>query len=135
MTMNKVAIDTNVLVYLFDEYFIGKKEIAGNLVDLNPFVSTQVVSEFLNVSKRLLKIPKLDLLQLCNQTLTKCVITPTTQLVLNHAELLIKKYDFQLFDGIIVAAALQANCTTLYSEDMQHGLVIAEQLTIANPFL
>lgn len=46
---------------------------------------------------------------------------------------LIEKYDFQLFDSIIVAAALGADCSILYSEDMQHGLTTGN-MTVINPF-
>ena len=48
---------------------------------------------------------------------------------------LIVKYDFQVFDGIIIAAALESNCDILYSEDMQDGQVIENTLTIVNPFI
>jgi predicted nucleic acid-binding protein len=60
---------------------------------------------------------------------------PTLQDNLLLAEKIIVRYDLQLFDAVIVAAALQANCTILYTEDMHHGLVINETLTILNPFL
>jgi predicted nucleic acid-binding protein len=40
-----------------------------------------------------------------------------------------------VFDGLVVAAALEAGCATLWSEDMQDGLVVDERLTIRNPFL
>ena len=133
--MNKIAIDTNILVYLFDEYFIDKREIAGNLVDANPIISSQVVSEFLNVSKRLLKISKLDILKKCNESIRKCNIIPTNQIVLNHAEAIIVRYDLQLFDAIIVASALEAGCTILYTEDMHHGLILEGTLSIINPFV
>jgi predicted nucleic acid-binding protein len=39
-----------------------------------------------------------------------------------------------VYDSMIVAAALLAGCATLYSEDMQDGRVVAQQLTIRNPF-
>lgn len=133
--MSKFALDTNVLVFLFDEYAVEKQVLAGTLVDANPFISAQVVSEFLNVSKRLLKIPKLTLLKKCNEVFEKCTIVPTLQSTLNVAESIIEKYDLQLFDAIIVSAALQAGCTILYSEDMHHGLVINDTLTITNPFI
>ncbi len=133
--MSKIAIDTNVLVYLFDEYFFEKRKIAEKLVFANPIVSAQVVSEFFNVSKRLLKIPKLDTLIKCNKALRNCTIVPTTQIVLNHTEKLIARYDLQLFDAIIVASAIDANCTILYSEDMQHGFIVEGTLTIINPFI
>jgi predicted nucleic acid-binding protein len=48
---------------------------------------------------------------------------------------LVKKYDFQIFDGIIVASALEAGCDNLYSADMQHGLVVDGALRIVNPYL
>ncbi|MBB6250115.1 hypothetical protein [Nitrospirillum iridis] len=39
-----------------------------------------------------------------------------------------------LYDAMIVSAALQAGCDTLWSEDMQHGLLIVDRLRIVNPF-
>jgi predicted nucleic acid-binding protein len=42
-------------------------------------------------------------------------------------------YGFSIYDALIVAVALQARCTTLYSEDLQHGQRIAA-LTVRNPF-
>jgi predicted nucleic acid-binding protein len=44
-----------------------------------------------------------------------------------------ERYGFQIYDSLIVAAALEAGCTTLYSEDMQDGQSI-DTLTIRNPF-
>ena len=43
------------------------------------------------------------------------------------------RYGYRFYDSLVVAAALQAGCTTLYSEDMQDGQRI-EGLTIRNPF-
>lgn len=45
------------------------------------------------------------------------------------------QYRLSIYDAMIVAAALLAGCTTLYSEDMQHGQVIDNQLIIRNPFV
>jgi predicted nucleic acid-binding protein len=132
--MNKIALDTNILVYSFDPQNF-KSKIADDLIAELPIIPVQVVSEFLNVSKRLLSIPKLDILKKCNLILRECNIVPTTQTVLNHAEKLITRYDLQLFDAIIVAAALEAGCTILYTEDMHHGLIIEGTLSIINPFI
>jgi predicted nucleic acid-binding protein len=133
--MSKIALDTNVLMFLYNDEFIDKRSIAENLVFANPIIPAQVVSEFLNVSKRLLQIPKLDTLIKCNKVLRNCTIVPTTQIILNHAEKLITRYDLQLFDAIIVASALEAGCTILYTEDMHHGLIIEGTLSIINPFI
>ena len=39
------------------------------------------------------------------------------------------------WDSIIVASALENRCSILYTEDMQHGQVVDQRLTIVNPFL
>ncbi|WP_252263399.1 hypothetical protein [Paracidobacterium acidisoli] len=41
---------------------------------------------------------------------------------------------YQIYDALVIAAALEAGCTTLYSEDMQDGQKI-DGLTIRNPFV
>ena len=47
---------------------------------------------------------------------------------------LAERYGFSIYDSFIVAAALQANCETLWSEDMQDGLTVENRLRIVNPF-
>ncbi|GHT78585.1 hypothetical protein AGMMS50262_21380 [Bacteroidia bacterium] len=64
-----------------------------------------------------------------------CYIQPVLFSTMQLAEKLIVKYDFQLFDSIIVASALEAGCDILYSEDMHHGLLVDKQVEIINPFL
>ena len=45
------------------------------------------------------------------------------------------KYGFSYWDSMIVATALENNCEVLYTEDMQHGLLVEKTLLIKNPFL
>ena len=45
-----------------------------------------------------------------------------------------QQYGLGIYDALIAAAALEANCSTLYSEDLQDGQVIVQRLTIRNPF-
>jgi predicted nucleic acid-binding protein len=47
---------------------------------------------------------------------------------------LAERYGLSIYDAMIVASALVAGCTTLWSEDMQDGLVVEGQLRIVNPF-
>ncbi len=42
---------------------------------------------------------------------------------------------YSFWDSLIVSSALSGGCKVLYSEDMQHKLVINQRLTILNPFL
>jgi predicted nucleic acid-binding protein len=45
-----------------------------------------------------------------------------------------QQYGYHIYDALVAAAALEANCEMLYTEDMQDGQVIDDQLTIRNPF-
>ncbi len=45
-----------------------------------------------------------------------------------------RTYGFTMYDALVVASALAADCETLYTEDLQDGQVIEERLTIRNPF-
>ena len=47
---------------------------------------------------------------------------------------LAERHGFSVYDAMIVAAALSADCDTLWSEDMQDGLLVEGSLTIRNPF-
>jgi predicted nucleic acid-binding protein len=45
-----------------------------------------------------------------------------------------QKYRLSFWDSLIIASALENNCLTLYSEDMQDGQIIEDRLKIINPF-
>jgi len=113
----------------------NKRLIARDFFKENPVVSSQVISEYLNVMKRIFKMQKLELMQLCSIWLEKCYVQPVILSTIKLAQDLVSKYDFQVFDGIIVAAALEADCDILYSEDMQNGQIIEDILKIVNPFI
>jgi len=131
---NKVALDTNVLIYLHDNSDLLKRTVAQNLLADQPAISTQVISEYLNTTRRLLNLTKEELLIQTAELFTGCTIIPVLPHTLLFAAELVKQYKFQLFDAIIVAAAIEEQCGILYSEDMQHKLVVNNKLTILNPF-
>ena len=129
-----IALDTNILVYLHEPSDTIKRERAIELMAEVPMISSQVVSEYINVLRRLLKVSKADLLREVASWLKVCEIVPVELSTLYVAQELIERYDFQTFDAIIVASALESNCTVLYSEDMQHNLLVEKKLRILNPF-
>ncbi len=45
------------------------------------------------------------------------------------------QYGFSFYDSLIISAALESDCTVLYSGDMQHNQIIDNRLTIINPFV
>lgn len=134
-TMIKFALDTNVIIYSHSIEDAGKQTIAKRLLAARPVISGQVLSEYLNVMKRSFSMNKADVMDLCIQTLDRCLIHPVSLSILKTAQQLIHRYDFQIFDSIIVASALDAGCEALYSEDMQHNLKVEDRLSIINPFL
>ncbi len=131
---NPTAVDSNVLIYLHDKFDTRKRTIAENILADAPKISSQVVSEYINVTRRLLDLPKPTILRQCAALFEHCELIIVNPNTLVAAANLIDKHGFQIFDSIIVAAALEANCSVLYSEDMQNGFTI-NNMTIVNPFL
>lgn len=134
-------LDTNIAIYCFDDSAPLKQSRAKDLLAHGAssgmgVVSYQVLQEFCNVasaSKRLalgseqtLAFASL-LLEPMNQ------VAPSLDLL--TAALTIKgDAGYSFYDSLIIAAAAQAGCNTLYSEDMQHGQLVAG-LRIVNPFV
>ena len=133
--MSKIALDTNILIYLHDVVKSNKRDIANHLIVSSPLICNQVISEYLNVCNKRLKMPKQDCLNSLLSWLPYCEQSVVDLSTYSDALKLIDKYQFQLFDAIIVSSALQANCNILYSEDMQHNLTVNDQLKIINPFI
>jgi len=133
--IDNVAIDTNILVYCHSDDELEKRVIAERLLETNPMISTQVLSEYLNVVKHRLKLPKEKVLNICSRNIDFCKLFAVHKSTLKLAGKLITRYDFQLFDSIVVGAAVEAGCKILYSEDLQHNQLIEKQLRIINPFL
>lgn len=135
ITTDRIAVDTNILVYLHEDTPTFKSEISKMIVRNLPVVSSQVISEYINVLNRLLRSSKVELIHHSITLSEGCPVIGTDHLLLLKARELILKYDFQVFDSIVVASALLAGCNILYSEDFQHHMVVENQLTIINPYL
>jgi predicted nucleic acid-binding protein len=136
MTMTKIAIDTNIMLYSLDDFYPEKQRISRAIIASHkPLFCSQNLSEFLNVCLRRLKIPKSQVCSIAQVFLNECVFFPVTRNVTLKSFQLVQNYDFQVFDAIIVAAAMDAGCRILYSEDMQHQQIIEKTLTVINPFI
>jgi predicted nucleic acid-binding protein len=131
----KIAIDTNILVYCHSNDELDKQKMATSFFSFYPVISTQVLSEYINVVKRKLGLPKDKIMDVCLQNIELCTLQSVTIDTLKYARYLLNHYDFQLFDSIVVASALEAKCSILYSEDFHHGLVVENQMEIINPFI
>jgi predicted nucleic acid-binding protein len=133
MKEGKAFFDTNILLYLLsgDEMKAGRAEetIAGRGI-----VSVQVLNEFATVALRKLGMQLSEIQEILHHVRALCPVKPITIEVHDRGLRLAERYGFPIYDAMIVATALLAGCETLYSEDMQDGQVIDDQLTICNPF-
>ena len=126
--------DSNVMLYL-QSNDVRKADIAERLIKRRLTLSVQVLNEIANVARRKFSMswPEvadvLDGLRACSD------VRPLTVEVHQRALALVQRHSFAWYDALIVASALDAGCTTLFSEDMQHGLVVDRTLKIRNPFL
>lgn len=125
--------DSNVLLYTLD-ISSPKQAVAFSLWREGVTVSTQVIMEFTNVCIKKLKMGKADAFENALNILDGANVTSVTKELVRQSFRLSTKYGFSHWDSLIVAAALHAGCTTLYSEDMQHGQRIEGKLNIINPF-
>jgi predicted nucleic acid-binding protein len=126
-------LDTNILVYA--QQTGTKATISQSLIDQGGTISVQVLNELANVLRKKQGRSWRDIELLfddIDNTLDPAL--PLTVKTSRAALALVRDDGFAFYDALIVAAAIEAGCDTLYSEDMQHGRNIGG-LTIVNPFL
>ncbi len=131
-------LDTNIFVYLFDETDADKRARAEHLVrqaleEETGCISYQVVQETMNVITRKLNATPEKARQLLDYALIPLWRVNPTQTLYQRGLDLQARYKLSFYDSLIVAAALDAGCKTLYSEDLRHGQHI-EGIIITNPF-
>jgi predicted nucleic acid-binding protein len=131
-------LDANVVLYIYDSDR-RKREIADAVLRQalagEGTISFQVVQEVLNVMLRRSHIPstEIDLNQTLQDVLLPLWTVRPSQDLYQRAIAVQARYGYGFYDSLIIAAALEAGCDRLYSEDMQDGQHI-EGLTIVNPF-
>ena len=126
-------IDTNVLIYAQQNG--TKADRARALLARGGKLSVQVLNEFAAVSRRKLGKDWREIAGALDDALV--LLGPPLALTLDlhvAARKLAETYRLSVYAALIVAAAIEAGCDTLYSEDMQHGQVLGS-LRIQNPFI
>jgi predicted nucleic acid-binding protein len=126
--------DTNVFVYAVVQDD-PRSQQAEDLIAEGGRVSVQVLNEFAAVARRKAKMPW-DEVRFAIENIKSLCPNPLPITIDTHRQALAiaEKYSFKIYDALIVASALEAGCTILYSEDMQDGQIIDRTLTIRNPF-
>jgi len=127
--------DTNVLVYVVGQQD-ARTETAEGLLATGGVVSVQVLNELAAVARRKLAMSWEETTEALAAIRVLCPAPlPLTVETHDAALRIASRYGFHIYDALVVAAALEAECTTLYSEDLQTDQVIDGTLTIRNPFV
>ena len=127
-------LDTNILIYAFAEND-WRLDVAERLVNEGGAISVQVLNEAANILHRKFgfRWPRIrEILDTVESTCLKPL--PLTLETHDHAVEIAARYGYTIYDGLILASAIEASSPILYTEDLQHGQVI-EDVRIVNPFL
>lgn len=124
--------DTNVLLYVVSADD-RKADRADDLIRQGGTISVQNLNEYVNAARRKLGLPWDRLLLHLKALRTTLDVVPVTLSIHERGLWIVQRYGLSTYDAMIVAAALEADCETLWSEDMHHDLRI-DGLTIRNPF-
>jgi predicted nucleic acid-binding protein len=126
-------LDSNVLIYAFTTDWRALR--AQELLDSGCAVGVQGLNEFTNVARRKLGMSWDEVRTALAAIRTLCrTVLPLDIDTHTDALWIAEQYRYGIFDALMVASALRANCGVLWSEDMQDGIVIDRRLRIANPF-
>jgi predicted nucleic acid-binding protein len=133
--MSAVFFDSNILIYTLVEHD-PREPVAAALLARGGVISVQVLNEFVAVARRKLRLSWPEVIDALAAIRACCPPPRPLTLATHEAALgLAERYRFQVYDALIVAAALEARCATLFSENMQDGQVVEGRLTIRNPFV
>lgn len=128
-----VFFDTSVLFYMVTSDD-PRAEIAEKALRAGGVISVQVLNEFVSVARRKYAMEWKEIEAAISGIRLLCdSLVPLTINTHETGVYIAQRYGYSIYDSLHLAAAIEAGCTTLYSEDMQDGQTIGS-LTICNPF-
>jgi predicted nucleic acid-binding protein len=128
-----IFLDSNVLLYSISAD--PRAEIARRALAVGDVISVQVLNEFANVVRRKQVLSVAEIRDAEDRFCRLFAVLPITLALHQQGLAIADRYGFSIYDALIVAAALSAGCRTLYTEDLQHGQVLENTLTVINPFV
>ncbi len=129
-------LDSNVIIYAYSNSELEKQRQSRSIFEQyeNINISNQVINEVANILFKKFKLNSFEVETTILQINDMSNIFNLTLAIQIKAIRIKKDYNLQFYDALIVATALENNCTILYSVDMQDSLVVENRLTIINPF-
>lgn len=137
---DRVFLDTNVFVYLYDSDQPDKQARARALVERfglsgEIVISTQVLQElYASVTRKFSRQLSEEQILLATRNLGKLPVVQVNVGMIFEAISLGRRFQFSFWDSLILQAALDSQCSLLVTEDLQHGQRIGD-LMVENPFL
>jgi predicted nucleic acid-binding protein len=125
--------DTGVLLYLLSDDTVRADRIE-TLLAARGVISVQILNEFAVVALRKLKMPLNEVREILDTIRAVCAVEPITVDVHDRGLAVFERYRFSFYDSILVATALISGAKILYTEDLQRGQIIDNQLRVTNPF-
>jgi predicted nucleic acid-binding protein len=126
--------DTNVLIYLAssDSMRAGRAE---TILSGGGTISVQVLNELANFARRKMRLSWQETRAFLSMIRGLLLVSPITTEIHENGLAVAERYKLSIYDAMIVASALHADCDVLWSEGMQEGLTIAKRLRVVNPFV
>jgi predicted nucleic acid-binding protein len=133
--MSKYFLDTNIIIYAYSNSEPDKADKANALIfEGESLISLQVINEFSNVCLKKLPLKEKAVITAILEITSSTIVVGFSLSTQLKALQLCQQHSFSYYDALIVATALENDCTILYSEDMQNNQIIENQLRIVNPF-
>ncbi|MBV6340796.1 PIN domain-containing protein [Candidatus Magnetobacterium casense] len=130
-----IFVDTNILVYAYSPSDKIKQDIALTILSCtNISISTQVINEFMGVMSRKFRVDWDELRRVLGDVQELCKVETVDMKTIIDATSISERFKFSYWDSLILSSALRLNCQFLYTENLSHGMLINNQLTIVNPF-
>ncbi len=132
MSGTKAFFDTNIFLYEFSED-AAKASVSEDVIRGGGVISVQVLNEFASACRRKQGLSWAIIREILGEYRKNLTVVPVTLETHERGLDVAERYQLNVYDGMIVAAAQLAGCKVLYSEDMHDGLVI-DGLTLRNPY-
>ena len=130
---DKAFVDTNILVYLYSEDEVEKRDKSRNIFETYECVtSTQALNELSNVMTKKFKINPSEVSAVVDEIAENCQVSAISLGTIKTALDITERYKYSYYDSLIISSALENDCNLLLTEDMHDGQNIEPNLTIKN---
>ena len=126
-------LDSNIILYVASRQQ-AKADRAEELIATGGTISVQVLNEIANVSRRKMGMSWVETRDFLSMVRDLLKVEPVT-IEMHQAGIdLAERYGLSVYDAMIASAALLTECDTLFTEDLQDGLLVSGRLRVVNPF-